>query len=743
MGIKDWFLNQLLKIPNFHPEGIKYLELADRINLKAEIKIPKELLPGASLLVAKAWANTSVFENAQHLPKPFWAEKQMSPDSEFFEAIGHRLLSMNVTLRNWTMVSIPSYETEAIVDTIGALVPVREMFSLEVWAIKEENDKIIFFRPHVHGNFFQTRDKENYPAIRNIWSFEGGTISWEIYTEGDSLGQWACIDVYPELEEENDYKIVLALRPYNYDGITFVNKIKVVGRNVYLNPESRIFLTTDYDYYLLGEYPFDDPADPYEKPLKLTENYEYNSEIGLATALFVFSGGAIGARIFMEGNINAEPPNNTFDEYWKETLPTLPIIHIANSDINKVFKATAVDLLMIWDGTSITPGPANYHHFWIRDNAYILPALLQLGRYQEVEAILRTYPKRQTRNGYFVSQKGEWDANGQAIYTISKYYKHSKDNDFLDQIINSVWKATKWIEDKRNNWIPISEEYVGLLPPGFSAEHFGGTDSYYWDQFWSLRGILEASYLLEKAGEHEKAELAKEWYQNYRNDIIHSLKIVEKKLEDKAIPTSPRRKYDSAMIGSVSSLYPLRIFPEKDERITRTLEKIKEVSWYDDLFFQRNGHMALGTYLSLHVAHSHLWRGERSVSIKIWNKLLSYGTPTFTWPEGINPRTKFGGMGDGHHMWAASDVNMFIRDMLVFEKEKIWYLFYGIDIKKHKKIVCERLPLESSIIRRLELDKNTLHIIATKMPRLLKVMKSEKEIIEIIPEHEKEIRIKI
>ncbi len=733
MGFKDKFLQKIISLANFHPKSLEYLGASDRINLKAEISIPKELIPGASLLVAQAWANTGIFENAQHLPKPYWAEKQMDPESVYFEAIGHRLLSMNVTLRNWSMVSIPGYETEAIIDPIGALTPKHEDYSIEIWALKEvEEGKIKIFRPHVNGTFYQVRDEDNYPAIKNIWSFEGGKITWEIYAEGDSLGQWACLDVYPELNDEN-YKIIIAVRPYNYDGIVFIEKIKVVGRTVTITPRSKILLTTDYDYYFLGEYPFNDPADPYEIPEKLKEDYEYVSPAKLATALFVFSEGAIGARVFMEGRIEAEPPTNSWDDYWKNVLPTLPEIKIGETEYQKAFKATAVDLLMVWDGNSITPGPANYHHFWIRDNAYILPALLQLGKFQEVEAILQTYPKRQQKNGYFVSQKGEWDANGQAIYAISQYIKYSKDEEFLSKIINNVWKAAQWIENKRHQWDPPSEEYQGLLPPGFSAEHFGGTDSYYWDQFWSIKGMQEAIYLLEKAEQTEKAEIVKQWLNDYFNDVLNSISIVTHKLNSKAIPTSPRRKYDSAMIGSIAALYPLRIFDEFDEKITASLEKIKEVSWSDDLFFQRNGHMALGTYLSLHVAHSHLWRGESSEALKIWNKLLEYATPTFTWPEGINARTKTGGMGDGNHIWAAADVNMFLRDLVIFEKNNTWYLLHGIDLNTHKKVRAKYLPLENSIIRELSASPKKIEIEATRFPNKL-VIKTTDGVIEKIPD---------
>jgi hypothetical protein len=36
----------------------------------------------------------------------------------------------------------------------------------------------------------------------------------------------------------------------------------------------------------------------------------------------------------------------------------------------------------------------------------------------------------------------------------------------------------------------------GLLPAGFSAEHLGPNDYYFWDDFWSVSGLFSASKIL-------------------------------------------------------------------------------------------------------------------------------------------------------------------------------------------------------------------------------------------------------
>jgi hypothetical protein len=49
--------------------------------------------------------------------------------------------------------------------------------------------------------------------------------------------------------------------------------------------------------------------------------------------------------------------------------------------------------------------------------------------------------------------------------------------------------------------------------------------------------------------------------------------------------------------------------------------------------------------------------------------VLKHASPTFTWAEAIHPLTRRGGMGDGHHGWAAADWISIVRSALLFEEE--------------------------------------------------------------------------
>ena len=142
---------------------------------------------------------------------------------------------------------------------------------------------------------------------------------------------------------------------------------------------------------------------------------------------------------------------------------------------------TAVKTIVLHSPGDIYPGPFTYKRFWFRDAAFILQAMTATGLFNNIEKIIDRFPMRQTSAGYFMSQDGEWDSNGQAIWAMKRFIDTTNGNMKKEWAV-SIDKAAHWIERKRHS----TEEdplHAGLLPAGFSAEHFGPSDFYYWDDF--------------------------------------------------------------------------------------------------------------------------------------------------------------------------------------------------------------------------------------------------------------------
>ena len=142
---------------------------------------------------------------------------------------------------------------------------------------------------------------------------------------------------------------------------------------------------------------------------------------------------------------------------------------------NELFKITRTTLLALCDSDTITPGPATYHHIFFRDAAYLLAALNRLGFGRRVATILSGYAARQAQDGSWISQGGV----GRCDLVDHGSCPHGEPE--ASQAPHpSIVKGAQWIEKTQNK---------GLMPPGWSAEHLGPADQYYWDSIWDAQAL--------------------------------------------------------------------------------------------------------------------------------------------------------------------------------------------------------------------------------------------------------------
>jgi hypothetical protein len=346
--------------------------------------------------------------------------------------------------------------------------------------------------------------------------------------------------------------------------------------------------------------------------------------------------------------------------------------------------AAAVDanrrfLLLLHDGDEITPGPSTYHRFWFRDAAYLLAALDRYGYHEEVAQVLRSYPGRQHADGFFFSQRKEWDANGAALHALVGHWRLTRDAALIEPMVGSIAKGVHWIDRKRHARKAKRNDPAlrGLLPAGVSAEHLGPFDYFYWDDFWGVAGLLAGAELLRALDQDDAAAEADRFAASMWGDLERSLELTARRLGTSAIPAGPRRRIDAGAIGSLVACTPLDLLPPDDPRIAATADLIRQRFTLDTVphggdlapdggraFFQGISHTGLGTYLTMQLAAVELRAGDRRCLDRLaW--MLDVATPTWTWPEAIHPRLDGGCMGDGHHGWAAAEVLTFVRDLLV------------------------------------------------------------------------------
>jgi len=301
--------------------------------------------------------------------------------------------------------------------------------------------------------------------------------------------------------------------------------------------------------------------------------------------------------------------------------------------------------------------------------------MLSVGLKERVKRALDCFRSRQTAQGYFLSQEGEWDSNGEALWIMRQYCEMTGLVPPIEWE-ESIDKAGKWIYKKR---LPgdLKFPHAGLLPAGFSAEHLGPNDFYYWDDFWGVAGLKAAAFLCKVYNDDDEALKFEMESEALLESINQSLKKVDIRLKRRAIPASPYRRLDSGAIGSLAGGYPLRVFEANDPRILDTADYLMKNCLVHGGFFHDMTHSGINPYLTLHLAQVFLRAGD-SRYFGLMTAVAKLASPTGQWPESIHPRTGGGCMGDGQHVWAAAEWVMMIRNCFVREENDRLILCSGI-----------------------------------------------------------------
>ena len=673
----------------FHVPGdaLDYFFAAGRVGRGAETSLPfpAELIPLGSRLALRGWMNNKFFPSNRDWILPFWAERQFDPRDPAFMPRGFNLYTINYTHRDWTMVGNLARDREAIVDPRGLVTPWFDGWSLDVWL---ETDGALFVPSRLPDDQITQSLHEDLPIVVTEFRAMDLRVKIEAFGAEQPDGREYVVEqitVQNPTPAPRRAVLYVSVRPFNPEGVSLVKQLDYRADAVFVNGALGVRLPAP-DALACSNFDGGDVA------LALpTQNGKTRIQCsqGLATGLAAYHLDlAPGESRTLSLHMPMQPEPRDEDDpapltavapsvelrtavvsMWRDKLAHGMRVQLPDEKLQSAFDANKAFLLLLHDGESITPGPFTYHQFWFRDAAYMLNALDKLGYHDESRSVLERYARRLEKDGYLRATEGEWDSNGAAIWAMVENARLTGDKNLLSGNYWSLLRMASWIHSKRQRSKDkrARSPHFGLLPPGPSAEHLGPNDYFYWDDFWGLAGLRDAAQAAEWLGQTNDAKKLRANFDSFRADVDASLEAAAARLGRAAMPASPYRRLDAAMIGNLAALYPLRLCEPDDPRLLDTLTALKQFASLEDVYFNHVGHSAFGTYLSLHIAQCLLFqRNPDAWHVIKW--VLQHASPTFTWAEGIHPITRGGAMGDGHHGWALADFLLAVRNALLFEE---------------------------------------------------------------------------
>jgi len=661
--------------------ALDFLGSLERIGQPSEVTLPTELLPMGARMLARSLLTAQVVQANMDWIWPFWVVQQYDPASAGFIPRAFQFISPNSTHRNWTAIGCLNSERESVVDPRGLVTPWHDGWSADFWIQKEGEVSSPSRLDAVSQGLV-----DNLPVVETRWETKDITITSRSFSTRIKETEVVLMRLLVEARgKEASTRVIASLRPYNPEVLSLIHSLEYI-------PDKRLWMVNGSAALLTMETPDSASTSDYRRgDVSLHLNREdkklkAHCPAGLATGecsydislkkgdLFplhfiapVREGIKAQDATYLTENFNYTRAFEDAVALFEERIGRGMEISLPDKALEDSFRANLAYIHLLDDGDYICPGPLTYHRYWFRDSAYLINCLDKLGYPDQARRKLLRYPERQEKDGYFRSQKGEWDSNGQAIWPVFEHYRLHDDSDLIETLYPSISLGAGWIEKKRSLTKDRPSVHHGLLPPGFSAEHFGPNDYFYWDDFWGIAGLREAIAAAEILGKEKDVDTFGRYLRSFKRDLEVSLKSVEERLGEPIIPASPYRRMDSGAIGSVVALYPLRILDPFDPRIVNTIRFLREECFYDGAFFQNLIHSGLNCYLTCHIIQCLIYQKSGEVWPMI-RRLLDLATPTFTWPEAIHPITKGGCMGDGHHGWAAADWLLMIRNLLFFEE---------------------------------------------------------------------------
>lgn len=351
--------------------------------------------------------------------------------------------------------------------------------------------------------------------------------------------------------------------------------------------------------------------------------------------------------------------------------------------VAQVVKSNLAFILINQDGPAIQPGSRSYDRSWIRDGSLTSAALLRLGHFDEVRAFIDWFAPYQFPSGKVpccVDSRGadpvpEHDSSGELIYLIAEDYRQTHDRALLERHWPHVESAVRWMESliaERSTpeyQTPEKRAFYGLVPESISHEGYSAKPMHsYWDDFFTLRGLEDASFIAEVLGKTGESSRYKQMAKTFRTNLLASIAASQKTHGIDYIPGSVELG-DFDATSTTIALTPGGELAYLDrhsvdatfERYYSESMKRRDTSTWDA--YTPYETRAIGSFVRLgsrERAHDLLAFFLQHLRPLAWNQ----------WAEVVyrDPSTpKF--IGDMPHTWVGSDFIRSVLDMFAYEDD--------------------------------------------------------------------------
>ncbi|NNM84684.1 MAG: hypothetical protein HKL96_02865, partial [Phycisphaerales bacterium] len=298
-----------------------------------------------------------------------------------------------------------------------------------------------------------------------------------------------------------------------------------------------------------------------------------------------------------------------------------------------------------------------YHAFWFRDASYMVRAYDLTGHTRRARQCLRYFFKRQNPDGNFISQSGQHDGWGQALWAIGQHVELTGDMKFAREAFPHVQKAVAWLEAARKS------DSLHVLPAGnpHDDEFPNTTARITGDNFYGLVGLHQAILLARALGHQATATAWQNEYNDYHHAVFSRLRQIGES-DGNYMPPGLDVK-GGIDWGNLLALYPHELLSPTDPLVTGTLQHTEAEYGEGLLKYARGMH----DYVGMDNTESFIIRGQQRSALRdLYAELVHTSATQAGWECGAPPwTTRDFGRDLAPHGWFAADYIAMVRNMLI------------------------------------------------------------------------------
>lgn len=363
--------------------------------------------------------------------------------------------------------------------------------------------------------------------------------------------------------------------------------------------------------------------------------------------------------------------------FWNTILSRGAQIITPEEKVNDTYRASLVYSLSalnnVGNNTIQTVNQLQYHAFYLRDSADFV-RMYDTSGYPEISrAIIDFFPSRQQPDGNFLSQPGQYDGWGEALWTYGEHYRMTHNRAFAAAVYPRIQRAVTWLQKAMAadplHIVPATDVRDNEYVPG----HLTGYNFLALD---GLQAVVRIAHDLGHTGDERRFAALEE---QLRANFMKQLDAATARTGGYIPPAldSP----GGTDWGNLLALTPEQQLAPFDPRVTATLQRT-QAGYQEGLITYRQPGQGtyLHHYLTIKNTLTELIRGEQEQAIReFYAELLHTSSTHAGWEYSVRPwgdRDFSGNLSP--HGWFAAEYRILLRNMMVREDGSTLHLLSAV-----------------------------------------------------------------